>query len=80
MFSIVGAFLYIASGSCAIDYNTSLTLAKESRDSGLALGSFCIITGNFGMAGKWEYESFLSGIVLLMDAAFLVTKYARRLK
>ena len=47
LFSIVGAFLYIASGSVAIDY-WSLSQSISSSDNanaGFTMGSFCIITG-----------------------------------
>jgi len=54
LFSMVGAFLYIASGSCVVD--------SLKSDAGLAMGSLSIITG----------------IVMLLDATFLVGKYARR--
>ena len=47
LFSIIGAFLYVASGSVAIDYwsHTSTIYNISMIDAGLALGSFCIITG-----------------------------------
>jgi len=66
LFSIVGAFLYIASGSVAIDYwSLSQSFSSsENANAGFAMGSFCIITG----------------LVMMMDATFLILKYGRRTK
>ena len=41
LFSVVGSFLYIASGSSAINSSQSI-----NRDSSMVLGSFCIVTGS----------------------------------
>jgi len=67
LFSIVGAFLYIATGSVTIDYWCSVLLSSNNvigPQAGLALGSFCIITG----------------LVMMMDATFLIVKYGKRTK
>ena len=53
--------MYIASGACAIEYQSDKPYTK-ARDTGLAMGSFCIITG----------------MVLAMDFAMVVFKYGRK--
>ena len=53
--------MYIASGACAIEYQSDKPYTK-ARDTGLAMGSFCIITGT----------------ALAMDFAMVVFKYGRK--
>jgi len=67
LFSIIGAFLYIASGSVAIDYwslSRSISSNDKNANAGFTMGGFCIITG----------------LVMMMDATFLMLKYGRRTK
>ena len=48
LFSIIGSFLYVATGSVTINYWSNITIiyTSSSMSIGLALGSFSIITGD----------------------------------
>ena len=55
LFSMVGAFLYIASGSCVVD--------SLNNDAGLAMGSLAIITGNTTLSQKEFDEISIQGLL-----------------
>ena len=59
--SIVGACLYLASGSSAVNHNSSI-LNTKIRDTGLVMGSFCILTG----------------LLMVVDAVVVVIVYGRK--
>ena len=61
MLSIAGAALYLATGSVTIQFHNG-SRRTDYTDTGLALGSFCIITG----------------ICMVFDAALIFYLYGRK--
>ena len=89
--SLAGTCLYIASGGLCI--NNNLRAQGDRYAIAMALASFAIITGmtidkhlndlQHQVIKKTLENSgflFISGIVLLLDAAFMIFKFARKEK